>query len=287
MARILTMLIGAVIASAVFATAAVASAAETRSDAPLTLNAAINRALAYAPAADVAIAQADFSDAKVNEARAPLFPNVALNGEYNQAPGYSQIITNRGMTLAQLALDYTVFDGGRRSADLRAARYSAQATRLGVNAARSQIVFATTVAYFDLQRARATASELRRSRERLAQDQTIVENLRGSGRANAGDVLKIRSVRDAAELALAAADQAAEHAAIVLGSLVGAPAAADLRIAEVTDLPPQPGGEIASSPVFRAAERQLEAAHSAVAAAGAERLPTVRLALTSGFEGID
>jgi outer membrane protein TolC len=254
---------------------------------PLTLKEAISRALSYAPAAEIATAQTDFSDAKVREARAPLFPTIAANGEYNQAPGYDEKITNRGLTLAQLSLDYTAFDGGRRSAQLSAARFTADAAKLGLDATRAQIVFATTVAYFDLLRTRGAATELQQSLSRLAQYLAIVENLRSSGRAIANDVLKIRSARDATELALASTNQAVTHAAIVLGSLIGDPARTDLAIAEVADLPPPPTGDLGASPVFRAAQRQLDAAARAVDAARAEASPTIKLALTSGWEGID
>src|SRR5579859_87039 len=168
--------------------------------ASLTLKEAVNRALSYAPAAEIAAAQMDFSDAKVREARAPFFPTIAANGEYNQAPGYDRTITNRGLTLAQLGLDYTAFDGGRRAAQLSAARYTAEAAKLGVDATRASIVFATTVAYFDLLRAHATVAELERSLSRLTQYLAIVERLRSSGRAIANDVLKIRSARDAVAL---------------------------------------------------------------------------------------
>jgi outer membrane protein TolC len=254
---------------------------------PLTLKEAISRALSYAPAAAIAAAQSDFSDAKVREARAPLYPTIAANGEYNQAPGYSPTISNRGLTLAQLGLDYTAFDGGRRSAQLSAARYTADAAKLGLDVTRAQIVFATTVAYFDLLRARANATELARSLSRLTQYLAIVDNLRNSGRAIANDVLKIRSARDTTELALAATNQSAAHAAIVLGSLIGDPGRTDLAIAEVTDWPPPPTGDLDASPVFRAAQRQLDAAAKAVDAASAEASPTIKLALTSGWEGID
>ncbi len=42
---------------------------------------------------------------------------------------------------------------------VRAARYAAEAARLGIAAARAQIVFDTTVAYVDLMRAKRTALE--------------------------------------------------------------------------------------------------------------------------------
>jgi adhesin transport system outer membrane protein len=254
---------------------------------PLTLKEAISRAVSYAPAAEIARAQTDLSDAKVREARAPFFPTIIGSGEYNQAPGYDQVITNRGLTLAQLGLDYTAFDGGRRDARLKASRYTADAARLGLDATRVQIIFATTVAYFDLLRQRATVAELQGSVKRLSQYVAIVENLRRSGRAVANDVLKIQSALDATQLSLSAAEQSASHAGIGLASLIGEPGHSDLAIAEVPDLTQAPSGRIEASPVYRAAQRQFDAAAMAVDAARAEAAPTVRLALTSGWEGID
>ncbi len=253
----------------------------------LTLTDAIGRALAYAPADELAAAQRDFSTARVNEARAPLMPSIAANGEYFQAPGYDQVITNRGLTLAQLALSYIVFDGGLRMDQVRAARYAQQAAALGIDAARGQIIFDTTIAYFDLWRARATAAELQRSVTRLSQYVTTMRNLQRTGRAISNDVLSIESARDATELSLAAANEAAAHAAIVLGSMINQPQPETLELAEIPAMPLQPNGDITHSPAFAAAQRQLATANVGIDAARAERSPTIRLILTSGWEGID
>lgn len=262
-------------------------AASADNTAPLTLQEAIRRALANAPAAEAAAAQSDFASARVREAGAPFLPTVAGLGEYNQAPGYSKTISNGGLTQAQLALDYTAFDGGRRSSQLRAARYVADAAQLDVNVARAQVVYDTTVAYFDRVHARDTARELRRSVTRLTQYLTIVEKLRQSGRAIANDVLKIRAARDNNELMLASANEAVTHAGIVLDALLGASDGEAIALPEIHDLPPPPSGDITRSPVFRAAQLKLDAAAAGVDAARAERMPTIKLALTSGWVGIN
>jgi outer membrane protein TolC len=254
---------------------------------PLTLEEAVNRALKVAPSVDAAAAQSDLNGARVNEARAPLYPSIFAGAEYNQAPGYDQIITNRGLTLAQLMLDYTAYDGGRRGDQVRSARYAAEAAAFGVQAARAQIVFDTTVAYFDLMRERQTESELRTNLARLTRYVGIVDALERSGRAIANDVLKIRGTRDAAELSLAGANQAAEHASIILGSIIGEFGDSNLQVAEVSSMPAPPNGELSQSPAFKAAGRQVASAKLAVQAAEAERSPTFKIALTSGWEGID
>jgi outer membrane protein TolC len=253
----------------------------------LTLHDAITRAIANAPVAAAATAESELDDAHVREADVPFYPTVAGVGEYNQAPGYSKTITNGGLTQAQLVLDYTVWDGGRRSSQLRTARYLAEASRLGVDVARAQIVFDTTVAYYGLAQVRGAVAEQRRSLARLTQYLAIVEQLQRSGRVLANDVLKIHATRDAGERSLTAALQSETQAAIVLDAILGTSDSANIALAIPPELPPYPSGDITRSPVFAVAQRRLDAATAGVAAARSERMPIVKLALTSGWEGID
>jgi len=253
----------------------------------ITLDEAITRALKMAPSLEWAAAQSDLGRARIEEARAPLFPSVSGNGEYDQPSGYDKAISNGGLTQAQLALTYTAFDGGRRSAQLRAARYAAQAAALGVRAAQAQVVFDTTVAYFDLLRESESQSELATSVSRLAKYVNIVEALQHSGRAIANDVLTLRVARDAAELSLAAARQAQAQASIMLGSMIGDFGDTSLIAAEISGLPPPPSGDLTQNPAYQAAVRQLQAAKLTVDAARAERVPNVNLMLTTGWQGIN
>ena len=95
---------------ATFLIAKPASAAEA-----ITLDEAIERALEVMPALANAAANSDFNRAKIDEARAPLYPTISGAGQYTQMPGYDQVITNRGMTLAQRVSEYAIFDSGRRN----------------------------------------------------------------------------------------------------------------------------------------------------------------------------
>lgn len=259
----------------------------TATCAPLTLSDAVARALRVAPAVELAAAASEMSTAHVREQRAPLFPSVATGAEYYQAPGYSQIVTNRGLSTGLLSLDYTAWDWGRRQARLRAAEYVRDAAQLGIAAARAQIVFDTTIAYYDLLRARDTQRDLQSSLERLTRYVTTIEALEKSGRVIANDVLKFRTARDTVELALDTARGNSQRASVVLGTLIGEPNQPDLDIAPITGVPPKAAGDLARSPVIQAAERAISSAQAQVKAARAERLPTFQLALTTGFLGID
>src|SRR5277367_5938751 len=159
----------------------------------ITLAQAINRALAVAPSLLSADADSELNAGKLDEARAALYPNLSTIGEYNQALGYDQRISNRGLTLGQLTADYTVYDGGRRQAQVRAARYAAQAAQFGIQAAQAQIVFDATVAYFDLLHADAVVTEHAKRLKRLNTYAAIVDALERSGSAIANDVLRVRT----------------------------------------------------------------------------------------------
>jgi outer membrane protein len=254
---------------------------------PITLDEAIARALQTAPSLESALAQSDLDRARVGESLAPLLPSVSGDGEYYQPSGYDKTISNGGLTQAQLALSYTAFDGGRRKAQLRAARYTAQAAALGVSAARAQIVFDTTVAYFDLLRESETRTELESSLGRLAKYVAIVESLQRSGRAIANDVLTLRVTRDAAELSLAATREASAEASISLGSMMGDFDDTRLMVAEVSGPPSPPPGDYTQSPAYQAAARQLQAAKLAVDAAEDERYPNLNLTLNTGWQGVN
>ncbi|MBF6559972.1 MAG: TolC family protein [Candidatus Binataceae bacterium] len=253
----------------------------------LTLDEVVGRALVSAPALSAAAANSDLSRARIDEMRAPLYPSIFGTGDYMQAPGYDRTISNGGQTLAEAALDYTVFDGGRRLAQVRAARYAAEAATLGAVAVRAQIVFDATVAYYDLVRAEAEQREARANFDRLGGYVRIVEALQRSGRAIPNDTLRIRSARDTAELALAVAHQGTDHASIVVGSMIGDYGRTDLIAAPVTEIPPPLTGDLAESPAYKALARQIASANALVAAARAERSPTLKVGLTAGWLGIN
>ena len=265
----------------------VVSRHDTRAAKTIALDEVIARALKVAPSLESAAAQNDLGSARIEEARAPLFPSVGSNAEYYQPSGYDKTVSNGGLTQAQLAVTYTAFDGGRRSAELRAARYNALAAALGVRAAQAQVVFETTVAYCDLLRENETHAEFVTSLGRLAKYVTVVEALQHSGRAIANDVLALRVTRDAAELSSAAARQAEKQASIRLGSMIGDFGDTDLMAAEISILALPPTGDFAQNPTYQAAVRQLQAAKLAVDAARAEALPTLNLTLTTGWQGIN
>jgi outer membrane protein len=253
----------------------------------LTLRDAIDRALRFAPAMAMATATSDLSDARTREMRAPMMPSVSAGGEYFQAPGYDEVVTNRGLTSGLLALDYTAVDFGRRMSRVRAANYAAEAARLGIVAAHAQIVFDISVAYFDLMRAKRAVLETQANVDRLGRYVDTIEQLRRNGRAIQNETLNAVAVRDTAELALSDARNDQLRAATVLGSMMGDFDRSDFDIVDIAEVPRMPTGDLRETPALRAARRAIDSSQMQVQAAQAERYPTVQLALTAGALGVD
>ncbi len=218
---------------------------------------------------------------------APMMPAISAGAEYYQAPGYDEVITNRGLSSGLLALDYTALDFGRRMSRVRAARYAAEAARLGIVAARAQIVFDISVAYFDLMRAKRAVIETQANVDRLRRYVDTIDQLQRSGRAIENDTLKVRTTRDAAELALSDARNDQLRAAAMLGSMIGDFTRNDFDIVDIRELPPMPDGEVRNTPTMRAAMRAIDSSKMQVQAAQAERYPTLQVALTAGALGVD
>ncbi len=86
------------------ATIAIATLSAPAHGETLTLEQAVQRALAFAPTVASASAQSDLSTAMVREARAPLYPSLSAGSEYMQAPGYSIAVTNGGLSDAMLTI---------------------------------------------------------------------------------------------------------------------------------------------------------------------------------------
>ncbi len=272
---------------ALMAAVAIATLCASAHGETLTLDQAIQRALAFAPTVASASAQNDLGIAMVREARAPLYPSLWAGSEYMQAPGYSKTISNGGLSDAMLTLDYTAYDFGRRLAQARAALYQSQADSYGVRAARLQIIFDTTVAYYDLLRAREIDHELDTEHARLERYVAVVKALRASGRSIENDVLKAQTASNNAGLLSSSAHHNVEHAAAVLGALIGQFGPSDITATEVSGLPAWPGDDLSRNPMLQAAQRVVASAKASVQAAERERYPTVKLALTAGWQGIN
>jgi outer membrane protein TolC len=255
---------------------------------PLTLNTCVSRALTTIPRLAEAGAALDLSTAQRREVAASLFPSLRSDVQYLQEPGYRQVITNRGISAGQLIADYLVFDGGRRVSQLHAARFAEQASQFGLSAARNQVVFDTTVAFYGLIHASKVERELEASTQRLSRYTAVLQALRTSGRATANDALRIDVILRDSRVQLNAALHNRARASLALGALIGDYGQDDISVLQSDeDVVQLFADTIDNSPALGALDRSRATARAELQAASAERYPTLRIQLTTGFLGTD
>ena len=256
---------------------------------PLTLNECVERALRTIPKLAEAGAAIDLTAAQRREVNASFYPTLRSDVQYYQEPGYREAITNRGLAAGQLLADYQVFDGGKRLAQLRAAQFAEQASTLGLDAARSQVIFDTSVAFYSLVHASQELQELRNSNKRLALYNNVVASLRGSGKATANDALRIQLLFDTSRVQLNSALHQRERASVMLSSLIGESPRADLTVQSppIESSADRQGAAVDENPALQSLMRNQVGAGEEVRAAQAEKYPTFHLALTAGALGTD
>jgi outer membrane protein TolC len=264
-------------------------ASSSRAGEPLTLNECVERALRTIPKLAEAGAAIDLTAAQRREVGASLYPTLRSDVQYFQEPGYREAITNRGLAAGQLLADYQLFDGGRRLAQLRAAQFAEQASTLGLDAARSQVIFDTSVAFYNLVHSAQALEELRNSQKRLALYNNVVSSLRRPGKATANDALRIQLLFDASRVQLNTATHQRERASVMLASLIGQSQRGDLAVQPPpTENPVEPQATaVDDNPALQSLIRNQVGAAEIVRAAQAEKYPTFHLALTAGALGTD
>ncbi|HYA36495.1 MAG TPA: TolC family protein [Candidatus Binataceae bacterium] len=254
----------------------------------LTLDQCIARALATIPRLAQSFAEVSLVLAQRDETAASLNPSLRFDLQYLQEPGYREAITNRGVAAAQLIGDYLIYDGGRRQAQLRAAKYALDSSRFGLALARNEVVFDTTVAFFALIHASRSEQEMRASVERLQRYLSVLESLRQSGRATANDVLRMDLMLRDARVQLDSFSHDRTRAAFALGALIGDYGHGDINVATPPDISNvSANAQVDANPAVRALERDRASALAQLDAARDENYPTLSTELTAGFLGTD
>jgi len=264
----------------------------------LTLQHVVERALTTHPAVSSARAVVDRSAADLSDARSRRLPGLNFDAAINRFEKPMIVSPLHGLDLrnpplfdrtpyqAGLSLNWTVFDFGRRSAQIRAQSALREAADDALTSTEQQLTAATVHAYLAVLDARQTLA----ARDRLvaalqaAGDRT--RQLEAQGKAAHVDVLRMN-----AEVARAQADRitivsqldVAEHALAqfadipfenVHGATLAPLALADTSAVADAGLVPR---ALRTSSDLRELEQQSQAARAGVSAARATRLPTVQM----------
>lgn len=277
-------------------------AAETpaRAAKPLTLEAAIARALSTHPDALIArtqVAQAGIGVADVHAQRLQLSADASLLGRHAQTGLLAENVS--GTTTDQTGINGTVgltiplFTGGKLTQGLRAAERNRDAVTLQGAMTRAELTFEVTRAYWTLARQEALSQV---QQETIVQAQRALSLTKASyslGRLTSNDVDRAEVDALNTQDALLRLQAQAQEARVRLSALLGLPAselelapgafrtlAANSGVSDATEGWPDAGTALEEHPRVRSAQARVEAARAGVAAAHGDRWPQLALITT-------
>ncbi|MBI3786195.1 MAG: TolC family protein [Deltaproteobacteria bacterium] len=253
----------------------------------VSLDECIRRSLERAPAIQAAEADVRMAGAEVRSATAAYSPRLLAHSEYGYARGFDEAVTNGGSTAAVVAADATLFDGGRRDAQLKAARDRLSSASARRRQQRADTVQAVRSWYFQALAAAAEGSAQAEGIDVLRDAVALLERQKTLGFVPPNDVLR-------AQLAMSAADTERRSALATQTTALG-----QLEVLSGLSLPPHALNEAAAiaapqmderrlneSPVVADAQAALAAAQHDADAVRSERRPQVTLEMAGGALGV-
>jgi outer membrane protein TolC len=255
----------------------------------VTLEDAVDAALRGHPAVAAAEARVTAAGEAGDAARAARLPGAAVSATLTRfeepmivAPFHSLDLSSppsfdRTLVQGRLGMQYTLFDGGARSARIRAADAAHDATGFARDGTAMEILESTIAAYVGVLSARALLEASTAQLEALEE-----EHARASRALAAGTTAELEVLRAAATLQEARAEEASARARVglaerALARLMGtdAEAISGRPLLDVGVRATPPRGHAASSPLVMSASRAVAAAEARVAEERGGRLPTL------------
>jgi outer membrane protein len=255
---------------------------------PLSLADAVQMALRTHPDTQAAAARLAGIRALEGQALAGAAPQ--LVGSIGTSTSKAGSAPATDSALAQLRLSYVLFDFGKRTSDIDAARSSSMAAELDTEATAQAVILATAEKYFTHIEARETAMAARASVESAKLSLAAAQAHFDVGMATRLDLLQAQSMLSSAELTelRARAGVAVTRAALAQQLGLRANAVVELaKVAEptVVDLPSLEtlmAQAKTQRPEATAARRRLDAAEAQRRSAQALGKPTLNMSATGG-----
>lgn len=271
-----------------------AVAAAARAESAVSLEEALRLARAAnarlpVPSAEIAIARA-----RLSEAEAARWFQVAVEGAFLYAPhdgtGYDPALSNFGEAKLQAVARQPIYAGGALRAGASRAEAAVEAAGARYRIAEKDLELDVRGRYFELWAAR---EEGRVRREGLDRLETYLAWLRGrqaSGQAVAADVTKTEVRLALEQSGILDAEQREDGARIQLNQMMGRPADGPLEISS-PEPPVAPAEDLASpwqsTPEIAEAEALRHSSEADLALARAERLPHLSFNADLGLWGSD
>ena len=258
-----------------------------RSEEPLTLEKAIEEALAAnarlpIPALDVSLAAE-----REREARAERWLKVALESDFIYAPpGYSAAITNLGEARLQGVVRQPIYAGGALKAGVDRALANRNAAAARYRMAQKDVELEVRGRFAELTAARSETDVRRAGLDQLSTYMSSLRSRQAAGQGVAADVLKTSVRVELEEATIADAEQRADEARLGLNELMGREPGAPLALA-LQPPPPEPKELDETSwnaaPEIGAAQADSQAAEAQITIASAERRPHLLFSADAGF----
>ncbi len=160
----------------------------------LSLNEAIELALKNNQNITLANQEIEKSKSILKEVKSNLYPSFFGTSHYLYAPenGYDPVVTNGGEYGLQLSANYTLFDGGIRSAFINKAGVNIEGKNLSLLQTKSEIRFLVRVVYYEISAAKNELGTQRKGVKELGDYLLLLERLKAGGAATESDVLKAK-----------------------------------------------------------------------------------------------
>lgn len=265
---------------------------------PLSLDGAVAAALQHNLDYGTAHAQVAAAVGALRQARAPLGPSVDVEDQYLYVNEIAKLSTPLGAipfstvnatNVPEIALRYTLFDGGASAARAGEAAAELSAARAREHEVRAQVIEAASKAYYEL----AEAQQMRDVSLRAAQvAQAHVEQaqeLLRSGMIPRADLLRAQAEYASRRVDLIGAENGVKLASLELDAVLNVPFTTEYRPTDPLQAPVPPfdlQALLASAHLARAelaaARFAVEAARAAVDAARATSAPQVAAVVADG-----
>jgi outer membrane protein TolC len=253
--------------------------------ASLSLAECVRIALDRNPARRAAAAGVEMREEHVGLSRSSYYPQVSFSTGYRRFDSHvflpagvtalagSDTLGARDDWQASLSGSLTVYDNGRRRAELEAALAEKDISVAEAEIIRQDLILNVHQAFYSLLAARAEAAARRQSLERRRENLRLVEIRAGAGDAPEADIIRARVEVGDARLMTVRADSRIRTAEAALNAAMGLPVHLPVRVAD-QDVPAamQPGAIELSSALENALERRpvLHRARLQTVAAGRE-----------------
>ena len=256
----------------------------------LSLNQAIELALRHNQNITLANQEIEKSKAALKGVKSNLYPSIYGTSHYLYAPenGYDPVVTNGGEYGLQLNANYTLFDGGIRSALINKSSVNIEGKNLSLQQTKSEIRYLVRIVYYQITAAKNELVAQRKGVKELSEYLQLLEQLKSGGIASESDVLKAKVDLNNLIISLETAKQNIEKLKFNLNNLLGRRIDEPLEIYEsaVSDTSTMYSSNLNKMIDLEVVQNEAKASSYEINIVKGERLPQLSIIGDAGVLGV-